>query len=302
MVGLSLRFNLVTGLPDGLQVLATWPVLVVAGLIYVIEFLADKVPFVDNLWDTVHTVIRPLGAAFIGIAALGEADPVTMVVLSLVMGGTAMVSHGGKAGGRVALNVNSPAENVSNIFVSVAEDVLVAGLAFVALKYPTVAMIIALVILLLIVVLVPPLLRWSWFNLKALLAWARRLGHAITREPARSDTLPPEHIELLGRQQPTLASRCKAQNVKGASGRDGFVAVDGTEITFTYDTWRGSFLWTIATERVQHSALKKRLLIDVLELQYEDSHREERLARFVFLKDRAELAERLATRLGAPPA
>lgn len=299
VVGLSIRLQLVTGLPQGLDVLAAWPVLAVAALIYIVEFLADKVQFVDNLWDVVHTVIRPLGAAYIGIAALGDADPVTMVVVSLVMGGTALVSHGGKTGGRVALNVSSPAENISNIFVSLAEDALVGGLSFIALSHPYIALGVSLVILLLIIILLPPLMRWTWFILKAGAAWLRRLGHAVTRKTLESDPLPSPHLELLQQEQPMLTSRCKAQNIRGANGRDGFVSATGAGMVFTYDTWTGSHLWQIAPGYVTESRLVKRLFVDVLELRYQDRGKRERIARFVFLKDRAPLAERLGA-LSAP--
>jgi hypothetical protein len=84
----------------------------------------------------IHTFIRPVGGALIGLAALGKVDPLLGALGALAAGGIALTSHGGKASARVALNVISPAENISNITVSTTEDVAAGGLAFLALKYP----------------------------------------------------------------------------------------------------------------------------------------------------------------------
>src|SRR5688500_4315221 len=111
IIGLTARLGWLTALPPGLEALASWPVLIVAGVLYLVEFLADKIQFVDNIWDFFHTFIRPLGAAAIGYGVITNIDPQIAAALGLATGGVAFVSHSGKTGSRIALNVASPAEN-----------------------------------------------------------------------------------------------------------------------------------------------------------------------------------------------
>ncbi len=296
VVGLSIRFGWVQNVPPGLRALESWPVIIVAGVLFSIEFLADKIQFIDNLWDTVHTFIRPLGAAIISITVLGKIeDPAITVIAALAMGGIAFISHGGKAGSRVTLNVISPAENVTNMAISLAEDLVVGILAFLALKYPFVATGIALVILALIVILVPRLLRWMWFTVKAV--FARLKG--LVKKVSQPDSLPSSHMALLDHQAPELTSRCTGQSIKGASGRAGYISVMGNHLLFTYNRWFGSRVWQVELERVISTYLRHRALMDVLEVHYQDDKQKSRVARFVFMKDRALLAEQFATRLEA---
>lgn len=296
IVGLSIRLGWVTNVPPGLAVLGSTPVIVVAGLLYLVEFLADKIPLVDNLWDAIHTVIRPLGAALVAVAALGQVDPVVAVIAALVAGGVALVAHSGKAGGRVVLNTASPAENVSNIAVSVAEDVGVGALAFIGLKYPWVAGGIGLALLALLLLLVPRLLRWMGFTIRAVLARLR--GWVAPVE--RPDVPPPEHMALLEHRRPALAVRCQAQRVPGAGGRRGYLALRDDGLFFTYSTWLGARAWKVERERLAAAYLKRRLLSDVLEVYYRRKTGS-KVARFLFMKDRGPLAEQLMAKLGEAP-
>lgn len=132
-VGLFVRLNLVT-LPESMQDLAILghpTVMLVAGVLFLIEFVADKIPWVDSSWDSIHTLIRPVGAAVMGGYALTGADPATETALALACGGVALTSHTTKASARVVANA-SP-EPFSNAFLSVFEDVIVVvgvGLTF----------------------------------------------------------------------------------------------------------------------------------------------------------------------------
>jgi hypothetical protein len=110
--------------PD-LAVLGHPAMVAVAGVLYLLEFFADKVPWVDSLWDTVHTVIRPLGGAFLAIRVLGKPEPVFDVVIALLGGSVALIVHSAKAGTRLVAN-HSP-EPFSNIALSVGEDAAVLG-------------------------------------------------------------------------------------------------------------------------------------------------------------------------------
>ena len=120
--------------------------IVLAAILAGIEFVADKIPYVDNVWDSVHTVLRPLGAAVIGALLTGETTSLVTVVGAVVSGGLALNAHAAKASTRIA--VNASPEPVSNVVLSVAEDLLVAGLMTLALMFPvlTTVVVFALVI------------------------------------------------------------------------------------------------------------------------------------------------------------
>jgi hypothetical protein len=145
--GIAMRTGLVP-LPEhlaGLQVLANPWVMGVAGVGAFCEFFADKILWLDSLWDAVHTVIRPLGGAMLALALVDPGDPATQAIAFLLGGSGALLAHGGKAGARAV--VNTSPEPVSNIAVSSVEDVATAGLLWVALEHPYAAVGIAVVLL-----------------------------------------------------------------------------------------------------------------------------------------------------------
>ncbi len=119
----------------------TW-VLVAAAVLYVVEFVVDKVPWADSLWDSVHTVVRPVGGGLLGAMFAKEGgDP--EVVAALLGGGFSLTAHGAKASTRAM--VNASPEPASNIALSFAEDGVVAGMVALALAFPVVAGIVATV-------------------------------------------------------------------------------------------------------------------------------------------------------------
>lgn len=159
VVGLGLRLGLLHT-PSGLEhldVLASTPILVIAGVAYVIEFVADKIPFVDTVWDMVHTFIRPVGAAAVAATALGPVDPAVKAGAILLAGSVALSGHSAKAGARVMIN-HSP-EPFTNIGASLAEDGLVIGGVWLALSHPVTALVVVLVAVGLVIWLVPKLFR-----------------------------------------------------------------------------------------------------------------------------------------------
>ena len=143
LLGLLGRFD-VAETPD---VLTRTDVLIVAGLLTLIELVADKVPFVDSAWDVVHTVIRPFTAAVIGVLLAGDVSTLEQAVTATGMSGLALASHAAKAGLRLA--VNSSPEPVTNIGVSLGEDVAVTGVVLLAWSHPWLAASIALLLLVL---------------------------------------------------------------------------------------------------------------------------------------------------------
>lgn len=108
-----------------LALLAHPAILAISGTLFVLQFFADKVPWVDSLWDAVHTVIRPIGGAFLAVRVLGTPDPVFDVIIALLAGTVSLMTHGMKAGTRLVVN-HSP-EPFSNIAVSLTEDAAVLG-------------------------------------------------------------------------------------------------------------------------------------------------------------------------------
>lgn len=135
------------GLGEVPEVLQSNAVLVIASILYGLEFVADKIPYLDNIWDVVHTAIRPIGAAVLGWIMIGDVGDLNQIVATIGAGGLALVSHATKATTRLA--VNASPEPVSNSAVSLAEDGLVATVVFLAVEFPLVA--IAVVIVLLVI-------------------------------------------------------------------------------------------------------------------------------------------------------
>ncbi|HET7475639.1 MAG TPA: DUF4126 domain-containing protein [Dermatophilaceae bacterium] len=142
LMGLFGRFAGVDAVPAALQ---RTDVLVVAGVLFVVELVADKIPYLDSAWDTVHTVVRPLVGATIGYLLGHETSDLNAAFTAATGGLSALASHGVKAGLRAA--VNTSPEPASNIAVSTAEDVTVAGVVTLATVAPWVAAGVALVLL-----------------------------------------------------------------------------------------------------------------------------------------------------------
>ncbi|GEP37104.1 hypothetical protein NPS01_07670 [Nocardioides psychrotolerans] len=142
--------------------------LTVAGFLYAMEFVADKIPYVDSAWDVVSTLVRPTAGAVIGVLLAGDADSLSQAVNGVVGGGTALASHLVKAGSRLA--INSSPEPVSNVVASVTEDVVVLGLVWFAIDNPQAAAAIAGLLLavgLVVLYLAARLVRRGWRRLRS---------------------------------------------------------------------------------------------------------------------------------------
>lgn len=153
-VGLAMRFGWIA-LPQqlhALDVLANYWIIGVAGVGTLAEFFADKIAWVDSLWDTVHTVVRPIGGALLSMAIIDGSDPSWQVGSFLLGGGAAFLAHAGKAGARAM--VNASPEPFSNVIVSTGEDVATVGLLGLAIANPIAAALIALILVLLSIWLV----------------------------------------------------------------------------------------------------------------------------------------------------
>jgi uncharacterized protein DUF4126 len=156
VIGLVAHYQLVA-LPEQFRAFDN-PIVIGAALtMFAIEFVADKIPWVDSVWDAVHTVIRPIGGVFIALTALGDASPTASAIAALVGGSVAMTTHATKAGTRAAANT-SP-EPFSNWFLSLGEDALAVSISYAALKHPMLALTIAVILLVVIVAFASFLIR-----------------------------------------------------------------------------------------------------------------------------------------------
>ena len=154
VLGLIGRFTEVAGIPEGLT---RTDVLVVAAVMYLVELVADKIPYFDSLWDAVSTAIRPTVGAVIGLLIAQDAPTLEQAILAACGGAAALISHLVKGGLR--LIVNTSPEPASNITVSVGEDVAVAGVTTLAVLNPVLALTIATILLALGILLL--VLLWS---------------------------------------------------------------------------------------------------------------------------------------------
>lgn len=145
--GIAMQLD-VLPLPEhlaALRVLANPWVMGTAAIAAFCEFFADKIMWLDTVWDTIHTFIRPLGGALLALAVIDPGDPATQAIAFILGGGATLLAHGGKASARAV--VNTSPEPFSNVAVSTAEDVATGGLLYLAFAYPLAAAIIALILL-----------------------------------------------------------------------------------------------------------------------------------------------------------
>jgi hypothetical protein len=173
ILGLASRYGWVN-LPDQYRVFDSDLIIGAAIVMYVVEFVADKVPWLDSMWDAAHTVIRPIGGAVIAVTTLGEASPAVETLVGLLGGTLAAGTHFSKAGTRVVANT-SP-EPFSNWILSFAEDLFVVGLGAIALKFPVVAAIIVIVGVVLMIAFASWIVRMV----------RRRFGRGSTAAPGRA--------------------------------------------------------------------------------------------------------------------
>jgi len=181
--GLAIHFHWITLAPayQSLEVLGHPVIVTVAGILYFLEFFADKIPWVDSAWDAVHTVIRPIGGALLAIQVLGHSSPAFTVIIALLAGSTSLVAHTAKAATRLATNT-SP-EPFSNIGLSLGEDAAVlGGLALVHFN-PLLALLILALGIAAFFYFAPRILRVM--KAKIWLAWKKLNGPADLDMPAK---------------------------------------------------------------------------------------------------------------------
>ena len=214
--GLAIHFHWITLDPayQSLEVLGQPIVIIVAGVLYLVEFFADKVPWIDSAWDAVHTVIRPIGGALLAIQVLGHPSPVLSVIVALLAGGTSLITHTAKSTTR--LTTNTSPEPFSNIALSLGEDVaVVSGLALIY-HNPVIALIVFAAAIGAFVYFAPKILRALkakiWLVMKKL-NWPADMSRPVKLP----NELPPSLNAAFNRQN--LLSETIAWAVPCVSGR-----------------------------------------------------------------------------------
>lgn len=201
--GLAIHFHWIALSPQyqSLEVLGNPWLITISGILYLLEFFADKIPWLDTIWDAVHTVIRPIGGALLAIQVLGHPSPMFTVVVALLAGGTSLVSHTAKAATR--LTANASPEPFSNIALSFGEDVAVVGGLALIYHNPIIALSVFVIAIATFLYFAPKVLRA--IKAKVWLIWKKLNFPADFRTPAK---LP---IVLSG----DLAEIFSKQNVLG---------------------------------------------------------------------------------------
>jgi hypothetical protein len=179
-LGIANRMEMIH-LPQNLEVLSHPGVIAIACVMYLIEFFADKVPYVDSGWDALHTFIRVPAGAILAAQSLGDLNPALEFMALLAGGSVALVAHGTKATARLAINA-SP-EPFSNWFASVTEDVTVFGSIWLMFNHPIVLLVLVLIFLAVIAWLMPKIYRLAKRGFQAL---RDKLRGTKPDQPARS--------------------------------------------------------------------------------------------------------------------
>jgi hypothetical protein len=165
-LGLLARFGHLP-LPPGLQLLESWPIIAASAVLFAIEFFADKIPAFDLIWNALHTFIRIPVAGLLAYRATAQLSPEHQLLAALLGATVALVAHGGKTAARAA--VTPSPEPLSNMALSLGEDVLAIGLTWMATRHPYIAGTLVLSLVIVILVLVRLVIR----ALRALFAGAQ---------------------------------------------------------------------------------------------------------------------------------
>jgi hypothetical protein len=315
VVGLGIRLGLITISPElsGLEVLGNPFIIGVAGLIYVVEFLADKFPWIDSAWDAVHTVIRPLGAAALGMASFGRVEPVTSVIAGLFCGSIALTGHSTKAGTRLIIN-HSP-EPFSNIILSTVEDLLVVFGAWLAFSHPLIMLGIGLTFIALFIWFAPKVFRLIRIQLVALWSlvskvFAALVGHSVAQPAAVGpdvnmhvgmvvgghrprSSAPSRYInyieDKIGERGDLCCTKCFAgKGVKGLRHSVGYVYLTDDSLWFVTRRLFRFRSHEINKDAIENLKFKRRILFDHLTIKADGKRQN-----ILFFKDIYEEGERV---------
>ncbi len=253
LIGLVVRFHWIALPPTyaHFQVLGDTWVLTIAAIACAMEFLADKIPWVDSFWDSIHTFIRPVGAFLLGATAMGSADPVTRTVIALLCGGIAFTGHSSKAATR--LLVNHVPEPFTNIGLSLAGDVFLPFGFWVMIKHPAIALGAMGVFIIMFVWFAPLIFRSLRVELLA-------IGYLFTKYLTPQ---PPA--------QSTACVRCSAgRGVKGLINSVGNLCQESDDFVFSTRRMFRRRVHRVPFNQIARVNLYRGLLVDTLTLSAND--------------------------------
>lgn len=237
-LGIASRLEWIETLPHGLRGLEHGGVLASASILFLVEFIVDKVRHLDSLWDTVHTVIRPTAAAFLAYGALSGAPASTELAGAALAGIVALAAHTTKAGLRISLNAKP--STAMSVRISIGEDALAVALALAAIAYPVATLSVAAAALLLVALVGPRLWRAFVLGLRALAARLRGFFGQARWRPL--DELPAPMRQLveppgIGQAEPR-ATRAALEGLRGTGAyRNGWLVVTESQAIFLYRAW-----------------------------------------------------------------
>lgn len=234
-LGIGARLEWFEALPDGLHGIEDTLIIASASLLFLIEFVIDKIRHVDSLWDTVHTIIRPAAVALLAFAVLTNVPQAISIAGATLAGVVALATHTTKAGLRLTLNAR-PSTSARR-YLSITEDALAIGLAIAAIQFPLIALSIAAAAFVILTFVGPRLWRAFVLGLRALAARIREpLGYARWRTV---DELPTRFRDRLdpaspGRAEPR-AARAALEGIQGAGAyRNGWLVITDEHTIFLY--------------------------------------------------------------------
>jgi hypothetical protein len=275
-LGTAIRFHWIAleQSQSGLAILADWHVMVVAGVACAIEFVADKVPWVDSMWDSLHTFIRPVGAAILGARAFMHTDPVVQAILAILCGGLALSGHSAKAATRLAVN-HSP-EPFSNVALSLAGDAAVPVATWTAFHFPLLTLGFVIVFVLLFGWFAPRVFRAIRFEMAALrAAFGRWFGGPDSGDAPiltkAAFSMPVEFADALRPVPESTASDLVGFNsgVRAASGVNhslGYLCVTDDRICFVNRRLLGGKPWSVPLADIRSATWTSGLLVDKLSI------------------------------------
>ena len=285
-LGAAIRFHWIAleSSQSGLAILADWRVMTVAGIACAIEFVADKVPWVDSMWDSLHTFIRPVGAIILGARAFMHADPAVQAILAILCGGLAFSGHSAKAAARLAVN-HSP-EPFSNIALSLAGDAAVPIATWTAFHFPLLTLGFVVVFVLVFGWLAPRAVRAIRLEMTALAAAFGRWFGGSDRGQAPSfgpgTTLPREFQDVLRPLPENVLSVLRAKggeprfemgvraaatkSILGLNQSIGYLCVTGDELVFITKRLLRDKTWNVRLEDISQATWSGGVFLDKLYL------------------------------------
>ncbi|MCL5036812.1 MAG: DUF4126 domain-containing protein [Chloroflexi bacterium] len=182
-VGLAIRMGWLHLKPElqNLSILANEWVIVIAGILFLIEFFADKIPYIDTAWDIINALIRPIGGVWLASQALGEVNPVLMVIAVLLAGTVTVSSVSAKSFTRIASNIHP--EPFTNIGLSIFEDIFSIFMLWLSFTAPVLVFIIVIVLTVFFIWLIPKAVRWTIKGLRSIGVWIRKKFSGIAGKP-----------------------------------------------------------------------------------------------------------------------